>query len=130
MDRNSHLTGTVSCRGFGEVRIGGYRNINRAVDGDLVAVRLISESREIDDEIFFADDEEKEQEEEVTEKMCEGEKRKSDVAMTPRSKSKKRRDSPDGLDLTSTRQGQVVGIIKRNWKEYSGTLMPTSDGKI
>jgi exoribonuclease R len=33
------------------------------------------------------------------------------------------------LDNTSTKYGKVVGIVRRNWKQYAGTLLPLEESQ-
>jgi exosome complex exonuclease DIS3/RRP44 len=88
----------------GEVEIIGKQDLNRAIDGDMVAIEIIptNEAALITDD--HDEDEEPEEPQTAADEMAER------ILASP---------------TTSTVvQGRVVGIIRRNSKEYAGTLRP------
>ncbi|XP_008786671.2 exosome complex exonuclease RRP44 homolog A [Phoenix dactylifera] len=110
-----------------EIVIHGRANMNRAFDGDIVAVELLPQDQWHEEKSsIIADDEDDEEE---------------DVHLVPSSAD----DAPRNTNLvqpaaastasTSSRPaGRVVGIIKRNWHSYCGSLepmpMPAGNGGI
>ncbi|CAD6196896.1 unnamed protein product [Caenorhabditis auriculariae] len=91
-------------------------NCNRAVNGDIVAVQLLPESqwtapekkirlRDVEEYVSTADDMAAEEDENM-----------EDFDGEPRSKRSKRSVVPTA---------KVVGIIKRNWRQYCGILLPS-----
>lgn len=100
-----------------EVVIYGRSNMNRAFDGDIVAVELLPQDQWRDGKsMIIADDEDDEEE---------------DVHLVPSSAD----DAPRNENLVQPSTGsvppvsgrpagRVVGIIKRNWHSYCGSLEP------
>lgn len=99
-----------------EIIIYGRSNMNRAFDGDIVAVELLPQEQWQEEKSLLLADEEDEPEE--------------DVHLVPGSAD----DAPrvanlEGSDGTtnsaaSRPAGRVVGVIKRNWHSYCGSLEP------
>lgn len=109
-----------------EIIIYGRANMNRAFDGDIVAVELLPQEQWLEEKSLVIADEEDEEE---------------DVHLAPNSADDAPRDtnlvqeSAGGANVVSSRSsGRVIGIIKRNWKSYCGSLepmsMPAGDGGI
>ncbi|GAQ85435.1 Ribonuclease II/R family protein [Klebsormidium nitens] len=104
-----------------EILIQGREDLNRAVDGDVVAVELLPPEQWKGPEggIFREHDEE---EEGVAENAEEGAGLAPEIA----------EDAPgaalENLDIGKeggrVPTGRVVGIIKRNWRNYAGSLEP------
>uniref|UniRef100_A0A0E0K8A6 Uncharacterized protein n=1 Tax=Oryza punctata TaxID=4537 RepID=A0A0E0K8A6_ORYPU len=100
-----------------EIVIHGRSNMNRAFDGDIVAVELLPQDQWHESKSFIADDDEDEEE---------------DVHLAPNSADDApRKANPtqstaaSSADSVSSRPvGRVVGIIKRNWNSYCGSLEP------
>ncbi|XP_058764540.1 exosome complex exonuclease RRP44 homolog A-like [Vicia villosa] len=100
-----------------EIIIYGRSNMNRAFDGDIVAVELLPEDQWQGEKSLSIVGEEEEDEDE-------------DVHLAP--------NSADDAPRTTTQQGstgvtnagssrpsgRIVGIIKRNWHSYCGSLEP------
>ncbi|KAK4409529.1 Exosome complex exonuclease RRP44A [Sesamum angolense] len=109
-----------------EITVYGRANMNRAFDGDIVAVELLPQDRwQEEKSLAIANDEEEEEED--------------DVHLAPSSAD----DAPrvtnilqaGEKDATPSRpSGRVIGIIKRNWHSYCGSLdpmpMPAGEGGI
>lgn len=110
-----------------EIIIYGRGNMNRAFDGDVVAVELLPQDQWQEEKSLSIADEEDEEEE--------------DVHLVPSSAD----DAPRNTDLAQGSvggtkavlcrpSGRVVGIIKRNWHSYCGSLepmpMPAGNGGI
>lgn len=110
-----------------EIIIYGRGNMNRAFDGDVVAVELLPQDQWQEEKSLSIADEEDEEEE--------------DVHLIPTSAD----DAPRNTDLAQGSvggtkvvlcrpSGRVVGIIKRNWHSYCGSLepmpMPAGNGGI
>ncbi|KAF9618769.1 hypothetical protein IFM89_002464 [Coptis chinensis] len=110
-----------------EIIIHGRSNMNRAFDGDVVVVELLpKEQWNEGNSLSIADDEDEEEE---------------DVHLVPNSADDAPRNvdviqnSGRNVDSVSCRpSGRVVGIIKRNWQSYCGSLepmpMPAGNGGI
>ena len=106
--RGNYLEGLISIKKDGietEVFIQGRMNINRAVDGDTVAIELLPESEWVSasDVVLEPGQEEDEEEGMITDK--------TNLA------------SSTGVKRIT---GKVVGIIRRNWKSYCGSLKKRS----
>ncbi|KAM0919727.1 hypothetical protein ACQ4PT_007905 [Festuca glaucescens] len=97
-----------------EIIIRGRSNMNRAFDGDIVSVELLPQDQWHEMKSFIADDDEDDNE--------------GDVRLAPDSAD----DAPRNTNSTqstvasvsSRPVGRVVGIIKRNWNSYCGSLEP------
>ncbi|OWM70476.1 exosome complex exonuclease RRP44 homolog A [Punica granatum] len=109
-----------------EIIIYDRTNMNRAFDGDIVAVELLPQEQWQEENSLSLADEEHEEE---------------DVHLVPGSADDAPRTANPGqgsganADLPSSRpSGRVVGIIKRNWHSYCGSLepmpMPAGDGGV
>jgi exosome complex exonuclease DIS3/RRP44 len=106
--------GTGMRGSVGTVEIVGKLDLNRAVDGDIVAFELFREDTNVDDGALVIDSEEEE-----------------DPGMT--------KETPTAVDDMAERilgtgeetsgrlRGRVVGIVKRNWKEYPGSIRSEAD---
>ncbi|PPS06117.1 hypothetical protein GOBAR_AA14528 [Gossypium barbadense] len=101
-----------------EIIIYGRQNMNRAFDGDIVAVELLRQDQWHEEKNLSIADEEDEEED--------------DVHLAPSSADDAPRttnlvsDSATDMNSTPSRpSGRVVGIIKRNW-HYCGSLEPMS----
>ncbi|KAM1062439.1 hypothetical protein EV2_027524 [Malus domestica] len=99
-----------------EIIIYGRTNMNRAFDGDIVAVELLPQDQWHEEKSIALADEEDEQEE--------------DVHLVPGSADDApRTTAPHGSagvteSVPNRPSGRVVGIIKRNWHSYCGSLEP------
>ncbi|KAL7231184.1 hypothetical protein ACSBR2_009452 [Camellia fascicularis] len=100
-----------------EIIIYGRVNMNRAFDGDIVAVELLPQDQWHEEKSLSIADEEDEEEE--------------DVHLVPSSADDAPRvpnpaqGSVGGANTVSSRpSGRIVGIIKRNWHSYCGSLEP------
>lgn len=89
----------------------GRAGLNRAVDGDTVAVRLLSEDEWVCPSEIILEDE------------GEGDDIVDDVA-TKEDELKKATKKKSGAKPT----GRVVGIIRRKWRQYCGILQGGIDG--
>ncbi|KAK4430371.1 Exosome complex exonuclease RRP44A [Sesamum alatum] len=108
-----------------EIIVYGRSNMNRAFDGDIVAVELLPQDRwQEEKSLAIANDEEEEED---------------DVHLAPSSADDAPRvtnlSQAGDKDATPTRpSGRVIGIIKRNWHSYCGSLdpmpMPAGEGGI
>lgn len=87
----------------------GHLGINRAVDGDIVAIEL------------FPPEEWRKPMDIVLEDQPEdpGDKLDEEVLLAPTIKSVDQNDD----EITPT--GKVVGIIRRKWRQYCGILQPS-----
>ena len=109
--RENYLEGFVNVHSLERwVLVQGLENINRAVHEDVVAVELFTEDKwSCPSGLVTKDVEESMENEDVEEKM--------DVDETPV------QTKPVDKSLVQP-TGRVVGIIKRNWRPYCGTLLP------
>ncbi|KAK3221781.1 hypothetical protein Dsin_008806 [Dipteronia sinensis] len=107
-----------------EIIIYGRTNMNRAFDGDIVAVELLPQEQWHEEKSLSIADEEEEEE---------------DVHLAPSSADDAPRsttpvNAADQIPVPSRPSGRVVGIIKRNWHSYCGSLepmpMPAGSGSI
>uniref|UniRef100_A0A0D9VP30 S1 motif domain-containing protein n=1 Tax=Leersia perrieri TaxID=77586 RepID=A0A0D9VP30_9ORYZ len=100
-----------------EIVIRGRSNMNRAFDGDIVAVELLPQDQWHESKSFIADDDEDEED---------------DVHLAPNNADDApRKANPTQSTVTSSADsvssrpvGLVVGVIKRNWNSYCGSLEP------
>uniref|UniRef100_A0A803LNN6 Exosome complex exonuclease RRP44 homolog A n=1 Tax=Chenopodium quinoa TaxID=63459 RepID=A0A803LNN6_CHEQI len=106
-----------------EIVIHGRTNMNRAFDGDIVAVELLPQDQWHAEKSRIADEEDEEDE---------------SVHLAPSSTDDAPRNTNvqgSSADATPSRpSGCVVGVIKRNWHSYCGSLepmpMPAGSGGI
>ncbi|KAK4857935.1 hypothetical protein QYF36_008462 [Acer negundo] len=107
-----------------EIIIYGRTNMNRAFDCDIVAVELLPQEQWHEEKSLSIADEEEEEE---------------DVHLAPSSADDAPRsttpvNAADQIPVPSRPSGRVVGIIKRNWHSYCGSLdpmpMPAGSGSI
>ncbi|XP_061373470.1 exosome complex exonuclease RRP44 homolog A-like [Gastrolobium bilobum] len=100
-----------------EIIIHSRSNMNRAFDGDIVAVELLPKDQWQDEKSLSIAGEEDEDDDD-------------DVHLAPNSadvapRTIPQQDSPGDTNGVSSRPfGRVVGIIKRNWNRYCGSLEP------
>ena len=107
--RENFLEGSVNVEGMEKsIFIQGRSNLNRAVDGDTVAIELLAEDQWSSPSDIILQDEEEANVDDVleTEKVLE------------------KFVSSDKMQQTPT--GKVVGIIRRNWRQYCGILQPSN----
>jgi len=102
VSRTSFLEGTVNVEGKDPILVQGLEAMNRAVDGDVVAVRLLEEERwaaplevVLEDTGFDKGDTL-----DLDKKMVEESTKSKDVQLS----------------------GNVVGIVRRKWRQYCGML--------
>ncbi|CAI0404594.1 unnamed protein product [Linum tenue] len=109
-----------------EIVIYGRGNMNRAFDGDVVAVELLPRDQWHEEKSLSIVDEEDEDE---------------DVHLVPSSADDAPRPTKavsgsalNDNSLTSRPSGRIIGIIKRNWHSYCGSLepmpMPAGSGSL
>ncbi|KAI4327860.1 hypothetical protein L6164_020272 [Bauhinia variegata] len=101
-----------------EIIIYGRVNMNRAFDGDIVAVELLPQDQWHEEKSLSIAGEEEEEEE--------GEE---EVHLVPSSADDAPRTVPqqgsaEANPVSARPSGRVVGIIKRNWHSYCGSLEP------
>ena len=117
--RENYLEGSVNVHSMEKwVLVQGRENLNRAVHEDVVAVELFPESEwSCPSGVVMKDADETTQVENEDEEEAQLKGKESvPVQKQPADKSL----------LRPT--GRVVGIIKRNWRPYCGTLLPRSAG--
>ncbi|KAG0330708.1 exosome catalytic subunit dis3 [Podila humilis] len=102
----------------GTILILGRENLNRAVDGDIIAVELLPKSdwRTTPTGVVIDEEEEKEEEESLKaeQKAAASATTSEDTVMTDAATT-----NTAILD-TPQPTGKVVGIIRRNWRQYCG----------
>ncbi|KAI0530642.1 hypothetical protein KFK09_000189 [Dendrobium nobile] len=86
-----------------EIAICDRVNMNRAFNGDIVAVELLPQCQQTEENVNDDEDDE------------------DDVHMVPGTV-----DEAKACDVSRRPFGRVVGIIKRNWRHYCGSLKPSS----
>ena len=111
MKRFNCLEASVLSKDFGqEILIQGRENINRVVDGDIVAVKLLPKDKWGTESTLIMDNDEQEQ---VAEAIMDEAADKDAAAAA----SKEAAEVP-----TSRPCGKVVGVIKRSWKPLCGSV--------
>ncbi|XP_046644845.1 exosome complex exonuclease RRP44-like [Daphnia pulicaria] len=105
--RENFLEGTVSVEGQDKsILLQGHASLNRAVDGDVVAVELLPEDKWTSPSgIVLEDQEEQDPGDEIE---------KEEKLLIDSAKSKDRQPT-----------GKIVGIIRRKWRQYCGILLPS-----
>ncbi|KAI1313414.1 exosome catalytic subunit dis3 [Mortierella claussenii] len=102
----------------GTILIVGREHLNRAVDGDIIAVELLpkSEWRTTPTGVVVDEEEEKEEEESLK-KEQEAAESNQDTPMqdATQSSNQSKLDTPQPC-------GKIVGIIRRNWRQYCGFI--------
>ncbi|KAL8570447.1 exosome catalytic subunit dis3 [Nucella lapillus] len=106
--RENYLEANISVEGMDKmVFVQGLINLNRAVDGDTVAIEMLPESEwSCPSSLVLVDREERQKEEDA---IDEDEKVVKNTV-------------PEELRQPT---GRVVGIIKRKWRQYCGILQPS-----
>lgn len=107
--RDNYLEGFVNVEGIEKfVLVQGREGLNRAVDGDIVAIELFPKKMwSAPSDVILQDDEEDA-----------GETLNEELSVLPFFES-----SDTTKDKTPT--GKVVGIIRRKWRQYCGILQPS-----
>jgi len=122
----SNLTGWTSCyvivhsqpRRVVDIK-GGWR-VNRAVDGDVVAIELVDEAWLPGEEMFC-----KAIEEENTTALAAASVGEEVAECSPEAEEGIVGDASgqkNGAGADARLHGKIVGIIKRNWRKYAGSL--------
>lgn len=131
--RENYLEGFVKVNSMEEfVFVRGLLNLNRATHGDLVAIELLPKSEwsapsgvvtKIAESAHENEDEEAEME-----NVPENGTTEDSSADGNGKGSKKGKGTGNNPQAKPT--GRVVGIIKRNWRAYCGTLLPLSHSSM
>ncbi|KAH8278565.1 hypothetical protein KR018_005241 [Drosophila ironensis] len=114
--RENYLEGSVSVEGFEKgILIQGRESLNRAVDGDLVAVELLPESEwsapseiVLEEKNVYADEVPSEERAEEEQDMLQQVQKAASASSAER-----------------TPTGKIVGIVRRKWRQYCGILQPS-----
>ncbi|KZC14228.1 PREDICTED: exosome complex exonuclease RRP44 [Dufourea novaeangliae] len=107
--RENFLEGYVNAEGMEKsILIQGRSNLNRAVDGDTVAIELLAEDQWSSPSDIVLQDEVEADVDDVleTEKVLDKFVASNKMQKTP--------------------TGKIVGIIRRNWRQYCGILQPSN----
>ena len=115
MHMNTCMHGTVTCSGE-EMEVSGRLALNRAIDGDVVVVEKV-ESAEV---LERAD---KRLRLEVADPDF-GVSGSAPSAADEIKEMQAQKAQAAGPQTSDRPKGRVVGILKRNWREYCGTLRP------
>lgn len=115
--RENYLEGYVNVSSLEKrVLVQGMQNLNRAVHEDVVAIELLPESEwSCPSGVVMKDAEEEAKEKEGAKEGKEEEESMDDCEVTAQKTADKSQLQPTA---------RVVGIIKRNWRPYCGTLLP------
>jgi len=109
MHMNTCLHGSVTCGGTEEMEVSGRLALNRAIDGDIVVVERLEDAESL----------------ERADKRLRREVAEEDFGATQKAPSATDTLKEGAAAPSSERaKGRIVGIIKRNWREYCGTLRP------
>lgn len=110
--RENYLEGSVNVEGYDKfVLVQGRDGLNRAVDGDIVAVEMLPESEWTGpSEIVMQDDG---QDDGVDQAREDGAEMNTSIAAK----------ACDPAERQPT--GRIVGIIRRKWRQYCGILQPS-----
>ncbi|XP_057492555.1 exosome complex exonuclease RRP44 homolog A [Actinidia eriantha] len=100
-----------------EIIIYGRPNMNRAFDGDIVAVELLPQDQWHEEKSLSIVDEEDDEEENVHLVP-------NSADDAPRVTNQLQVSVGDANAVLSRPSGRVVGVIKRNWHSYCGSLEP------
>ncbi|VFQ59900.1 unnamed protein product [Cuscuta campestris] len=99
-----------------EIIVYGRANMNRAFDGDVVVVEILPrEQWQEEKSLAIADDDEEEEDIHLVPNSADDAPRVSDLG---------KNSASEVDDVASRPSGCVVGIIKRNWHSYCGSLEP------
>uniref|UniRef100_A0A2C9KY59 CSD1 domain-containing protein n=1 Tax=Biomphalaria glabrata TaxID=6526 RepID=A0A2C9KY59_BIOGL len=111
ISRENYLEANVSIRDKDQmVFVQGLQNLNRAVNDDVVVIEILSESEwSCPSSMVLAEDEGKDEEDEENRGLNDSEK-------LIQNKVPRELRQPTG---------RVVGIVKRNWRQYCGILQPS-----
>ncbi|XP_053603816.1 exosome complex exonuclease RRP44 [Plodia interpunctella] len=108
--RDNFLEGTVNVNGFEKpILLQGHIGINRAVDGDVVAIEVLPEEEWRRPSDIVLEDKAEDP----------GDLLEEEAVLLNAIKPVDNKDD----DITPT--GKVVGIIRRKWRQYCGILMPS-----
>lgn len=121
VNRYNPLEAYVGSESIGdEIVIYGRVNMNRAFDGDVVAVELLPKDQWSGVKSFIAvdDDEDEENEEDGIHMVP------SSADDAPRNTIVAKAHSRSTPIISDRPVGRVIGIIKRNWSSYCGSLEP------
>ena len=104
LSRNNFLEGSVNIEGREPILLHGLESMNRAVDGDTVAIEILQEEQwTAPAEVVLVDD-------------------GYDPGDTLEKDKKLLDSAAKSKEVQCT--GKVVGIIKRKWRQYCGMLQP------
>jgi exosome complex exonuclease DIS3/RRP44 len=102
-----------------EIIIYGRSNMNRAFDGDIVAVELLPRDQWQDEKALSIAEEDDEEDDTVH-------LAPDNVDDAPRTSNLSHETSGDKNAAPVRPSGRVVGVIRRNWHSYCGSLEPMS----
>lgn len=113
------------------VAVEGDVNVNRALDGDVVAVELI-ETETGEDSVTFKSTDAPLGVGEISCSTADASSSQIEGLAVSTDQDQPRAQSPEQLGKESPLKGRVVGIIRRNWRQYAGSLVPleTIDRKL
>ncbi|XP_071724421.1 exosome complex exonuclease RRP44 homolog A-like [Rutidosis leptorrhynchoides] len=100
-----------------EIVIYGRDNMNRAFDGDVVAVELLPEDQWHQEKSLSIADDEDEEEDGVHLVP-------NSADDAPRTTNLENGSTSNATQVSSRPSGRIVGIIRRNWHSYCGSLEP------
>ncbi len=109
--RENYLEGSVSISSIEKfVLVQGLENLNRSVDEDVVAIELFPKEKWSSPSGYVMKDAD-------SDEQLDGEESEKTVTNLPKSSEK--------IDETLLQPtGRVLGVIKRNWRPYCGTILP------
>ncbi|KAG7584150.1 Ribonuclease II/R [Arabidopsis suecica] len=102
-----------------EIIIYGRSNMNRAFDGDIVAVELLPRDQWQEEKALSIAEEDDEEDDTVH-------LAPNSADDAPRSSNLSQESSGDKNAAPARPSGRVVGVIRRNWHSYCGSLEPMS----
>lgn len=107
------------------VTIEGEKNVNRALDGDVVAIEILEGEEPQEMEVDAQRSELPTGVGEVMASTAEASSFQIEGLSTPGDKlggGSKKRKTVEALEAVE--RGRVVGIIRRNWRQYAGSMVP------
>lgn len=121
MKRFNCLEASVFSKDYGqEILIQGRENINRVVDGDVVAVKILPKEKWGKESTLIMDNDEQEQ---VAETIMDDNNNNNNNNRNDNNNNQINNKIENVIEVPTSRPcGRVVGVIKRSWKPLCGSV--------